>query len=739
MLSKLKALPQWVCYRADKIPLRPIDGKPASVTQPFDWATYEFASQCVSESIGIGFVLTDTDPFTFIDLDNPEGDETITKNQMEVFNAFDSYSEISPSGKGLHIIVEGSVPSGKRKPGIEVYSSGRYMTVTQNAYQNKPIKYCQAELNDLYNSMGEDKPAAVAFDSKPETQSDDEVLLACASGKNGNGDKFKQLYEGKWSGITSSASEADLIIVNTIAFYTDSKEQTARIFRNSPAANATPARKKKTKRDDYLFHEKWGIVAKAFDNKMPEIDFSQMVINGAKDYVVEVEPIKDWTVPPGLVGDIAKFIYANAVNPVKEVAIAAAISYFAGICGRSFNYSQSGLNQYIILLANSGGGKEGASQGIDRLNKAVREQVPGIDKFTGPGAIASPQALIKYIAQNPCFVSHIDEIGHWLQKLCAKYAKQNETSLRGLLLALFSKSGAGQSVKSSIFADSVKNVSAIESPAMTIFGDSTHKEFYKALDEDNLSEGLVSRFTVIESVDVRPTFNKLNNKIEIPKDLIWKLGSVARRCMELEQLNQVINIEQTEEAEKFHLQFREQCTDEMFKDRESALGNIWNRAHLRVLRLAGLLAVGQNPDNPVVTITELMWAKDLVLHGIEMVTKRFAAGQVGETSYALEQRIATGRVIHKYYVSGWRDLYLKSYGITKSMYDSKVIPHRYLQIALCVLACFKNDRNSVHSLRVTIDEFINAGNLVKVDMKSVKASGKSGVAYYIVDAKNLLN
>jgi putative DNA primase/helicase len=42
---------------------------------------------------------------------------------------FDSYTELSATGTGLHIIVRGNVPN-RRKGEVEVYSSKRFFTVT---------------------------------------------------------------------------------------------------------------------------------------------------------------------------------------------------------------------------------------------------------------------------------------------------------------------------------------------------------------------------------------------------------------------------------------------------------------------------------------------------------------------------------------------------------------------------------------------------------------------------------
>src|SRR6185437_14748582 len=68
--------------------------------------------------------------------------------------------------------------------------------------------------------------------------------------------------------------------------------------------------------------------------------------------------------PPGLLGQIAQFIYKASDYPCYEIALAGAIGLMAGICGRTYNVSRTGLNLYVVFLAVTGTGKESASSGI---------------------------------------------------------------------------------------------------------------------------------------------------------------------------------------------------------------------------------------------------------------------------------------------------------------------------------------------------------------------------------------
>jgi primase-polymerase (primpol)-like protein len=120
-----------------KVPYNPNTGKQASVTDPATWAGFEEATAAAHNYSGIGFVLSENDPFACIDLDDPKGDAAAIAMQARIYGAFDSYAEVSPSGQGLHIWVKGAVPTGKRRGSVEVYSTARFMTLTGKVYRKE--------------------------------------------------------------------------------------------------------------------------------------------------------------------------------------------------------------------------------------------------------------------------------------------------------------------------------------------------------------------------------------------------------------------------------------------------------------------------------------------------------------------------------------------------------------------------------------------------------------------------
>lgn len=762
-IEELKQHKNWVVYRkADKIPLNPYTGACASTDNPNDWGTFNDAIACCTSenNIGIGFVLQQHLGYAVIDLDDPTKPELkLTPEEIDfahnlhqqIFKAFDSYSERSPSGKGLHIWCKGAIPTGKKntKRCVEVYSQGRYMTVTGWAHHPVPMREANGLLNKLWEDMGGKQPVPTqAVSDGPQIMDDFTLCNKAAQGDNGNGQLFVDLYQGNWTPHYSSQSEADISLVNIIAFYTDSKEQTARIFRASALGQ-----RKKAQRDEYLFHETWGIVTKAFDRKGPmiadiekcvvaSIEAEQANVESGEEETAIVEAPKpvDWLAPDGLMGKIANFVYDNAVNPMPEVAVAASIAYMAGIAGRSWNYSRTGLNQYVVLLAETGQGKESAAQGIDRINHAVFNTMPALVQFMGASDIKSPEGLMKQLSETPCFLTHKGEFGMWLQKLTGKYARQNEVSLRGMLLDLYSKSGYTQTLRGALYSDRQKNIPTINSPAFSLFGDSTQQEFYKALDEENISEGLISRFTIIQAdADKRPAFNAKHGKAFLDPEMIKQIQRMGENALQIINNKLApINVGETADAKAYQEKYREWAIDKMWADRETPIGKIWNRAHLRLLRTAALIAVGRNPDMPVVTLADLQWAEPIINHSVEQLAHKFALGEVGvQFNPYLEQRILINRTISKYLKEGWKDIYFRSYNITKDMYAQRVVTERYFRLVCGRHAAFRNDRDPIMAMKKVLQSYCDDGNLSKVEMHKVRESGRQGIGYYIVDTKGI--
>jgi hypothetical protein len=147
-ICNLASRRQWVCWKRTKrkgketkVPFQP-NGKPASPTGAQTWSEMP---TCFTEVVrgnfdGLGYVLSPDDGVACVDLDHCiREDGTLEPWAAEIVVKLNSYTERSPGGDGLHIWVIAHVSfSGRRHKRVEIYASGRYMTVTGEPWPDTP-------------------------------------------------------------------------------------------------------------------------------------------------------------------------------------------------------------------------------------------------------------------------------------------------------------------------------------------------------------------------------------------------------------------------------------------------------------------------------------------------------------------------------------------------------------------------------------------------------------------------
>src|SRR5262249_52682710 len=143
----------------DKPPLNARTGGAASSTDPSTWSTFEEALAAYEAGglDGVGFVLHrdaaagDAPGLVAVDLDDccDLDAAEVEERALNLTALLRSYTEISPSGKGIRTLLLGKLPpTGRRKGDFEVYETGRYVTITGQRLDALPatLELRQAEL-----------------------------------------------------------------------------------------------------------------------------------------------------------------------------------------------------------------------------------------------------------------------------------------------------------------------------------------------------------------------------------------------------------------------------------------------------------------------------------------------------------------------------------------------------------------------------------------------------------------
>jgi replicative DNA helicase len=268
-LEELKTLPQWVCYKLQpdpkpddpehkkKLPINPHTGKAAKADDPSTFGSYEDAQEKYYSSNGyldgVGFELG-ASGYCGIDLDDVIEDGKLDPRAEEIVKSLDSYTEVSPSGKGLHILTRSAAldKTGYKKEKddvfvIEVYrpipkdpltatkegeiDGGRYLTVTGKVWGTpKPIAERTDQVKSLINRYFTEKkatpekkpePAAQKNTPKPAESSISDSDLLQKMFNSAKGDDITALWSGDMAAYGNDHSRATLALINHLAYWTN--------------------------------------------------------------------------------------------------------------------------------------------------------------------------------------------------------------------------------------------------------------------------------------------------------------------------------------------------------------------------------------------------------------------------------------------------------------------------------------------------------------------------------------
>ena len=774
---------QWVVAGADKRPQYWSGGlRAASVTDDRNWMSYNDAvSLAMHLGLSIGFVLSENDPFICIDFDVKDSQtldknglnypqelwtpEVVIKQQDFIINSINSYKELSVSGKGIHLWCMGQSGPGARRGGVEVYSRERFIICTGQSFvrieRNIVSGNVQTTLEkgvcglteqdeflaNVLAALHRDEVVCELVELEP-TEEDSVVIERAIQASNG--EKFAQLARGEWAALGyPSQSEADYSLMSMLTFYSKSNSQCRRIFRMTELGK----REKANKNDTYLNRCLIGIRAREandeerrrqlnLDGLLLAKQFQGIEINHSlKPITEEVEiptPFEDcpfqsyydfnetfelkW--PPGFLGEVAKFIYSASPRPVMQVSIVSALGLFAGVTGRGYHINQTGLNVYLILIAQSAVGKEAMHSGISYIVKSLLHDIPSITNFIDFDEHASGPALNKAVSENPSFLNICGEFGQRIAEMAMGAAGPTHT-LKKTMTHLYQKSGPSAIVGGIKYSNKEGNAKSTQSVAYSLIGESTPGTLFNSITEDMMEDGFLSRFTMIQYEGERVGLNH-NININVPeslKNLLVKKFKIYISATSME--GHFLEVKLTTSAWLIQFDFNLLCDKKINSETLESRRQMWNRAHIKALRFAALLAVADNEEYPYVTLDHMRWAINVILLDIKTISEKMNSGDIGVSD---DGRITKLKQVAREYLMLKNDE-LERYGIDKRMRENSIVPRKFLQMRTCGVNAFRvHKMGSTTALNQAISTLIDNGEFKELDKitleKEYNAHGK---------------
>lgn len=708
-IDELRARNQWVGWKSvqrghsekgTKVPINPHNGFYGSTTKPSSWGSFKQARKAETRYglAGIGFVLTDDDDYTGIDLDKCRDKDTgeIEAWALEVLALAETYAEISPSGTGIRMFVRGKIDKAIKSDvaRVEIYGAQRYLTITNNHVEGTPLDIREApktlaaliaRVEAIAPKRHEPAPAPRPASSRSSAGGVTTGERAWAEKKleeqakdvagTGSGGRNNRLNEAAYTlgrciargWIEEAAVRAALEDASRANGYWKDKGPkatrdtiTSGISKGKMKPHDDLPEREPSPEDDEamrigaaLAEGNLARYSAASHEEEPEDDASAYAQENLSAGPARDELPEHLTVPAGVLGAIINWIVDSAPRPNRVLALGSAIAVLATIIGRRVaGPTLSGTHQYIIMLAKSAAGKD---HPLRRAIGLLNEVNPTL---VGPGEFTSQNALIQYVGQNPLSLCAMDELGAFMGRICHPRATNWE---RGLTKTLREYWGASfETIPGTQWAG--MKTEPLRWPALSLLGVSTHQEFFDAMSSKEATNGFLNRFlmlsTVAKIVDVdEPTADRRVAPLHIKETLcdlyahcIGDLDINADRAVSNpDLLNDYKQIEIGWADDELRAEYSGLKKHAIAMADNAVIGEIYGRTAEMAVRLATIHAVSRAGLDAKVTHEDFAWGRELAIWSADTMARE-ASMRMSDT----EAQARANQVLRIIYETGGR-------------------------------------------------------------------------------------
>jgi len=335
---------------------------------------------------------------------------------------------------------------------------------------------------------------------------------------------------------------------------------------------------------------------------------------------VQADIPADLLMPPGMLGEITRWIDKNANKPVPVFAVHTALAFGSLVLGRRFKTIYNNWSAlYFLAIGLSSGGKENAKASIEALCNGcgIGGQVAG-DFYTSASGVLS--ALIA----KPAHITVADEFGKVLEQLSTKGGTTAMGTMKTIIEAWGRCDGIMRPQSYSQFlmkAHEKKEADdrVIHNPSLTLYGMTTPDVFFDTIGSSAAKDGTLNRFLIVQSKMARQNI-KLKRREPVPENIkqwVKELHTMSAGLVDpatnsaLAPLPIEVGIG-PEVMELFH-EFDNECLALM--DKYEELHEMFGRCCEMSLRLALIIAAGRSTTLPMsITGPDYVWARNYVRH-----------------------------------------------------------------------------------------------------------------------------
>ena len=320
--------------------------------------------------------------------------------------------------------------------------------------------------------------------------------------------------------------------------------------------------------------------------------------------------------PPGLVGDIARWIIDTAPCYQPLFAVGAAITLCGALFGRKVKDEyDTRTNVYGLCIGQSSSGKDYPQKAIMRILAAAGEAA---EKMIAK-EVTSDAAIMSALSLFPTRLFVWDEVGHFFTNMKGGKDGSYMKTIRPMLLQLYSSANLDK-FKGKQMA-SKEEASSVEFPHVCIWGATSPDILYSDMTKGEITDGFIGRFlTFVSPTRPLPVRRKI---CAVPQDIVDRVAAWTMRVIpapegtaafDAHMKQHQIIVPTTPAASDALDEFRRECHEKMNEDdaQSDVTNNLWSKAAEIAGRIALTIACGRSYDEPEVAKSDVVYAVNLV-------------------------------------------------------------------------------------------------------------------------------
>ncbi|WP_108859189.1 DUF3987 domain-containing protein [Ruegeria sp. Alg231-54] len=650
----LKTGLSWAPIGPDKIAKHPFEeNRKAKVNDATHWADFPTVRAMINGAPTIAGRLNGE--VVVIDLDGTEDlppDSLVKLKHHEVLKqAYEAghYIEHSQSGKGYHIVFQGTLPFAGRKSAahkVEIYTADRYFAFTGNiptwGNGDYPADVKPDETGTVLELVEffEARPFEMAdVEWKTDPRSVDLIIksMLSGSGNPAGRDAWQKGYPSN-----CDRSQVDAQIVEMVVHATHDFEKSREIFKKgaqwTPDREIEKERGRRSKSYVDLTIERIG--SQVLARHYAKVQQAQVAVETIQQNPPQTATVTNYDLQPPEEG-LLKTVYTHSLyKPYRhfpQAALISALGHLSGMFGPFYSSPTGlGLNLYCLIVAKSGWGKEGPITTVrDVLDQL--EKFPAMAKILN-GDFGSPQELRSQLAEHGCLILWYHEFGKQIRAALTKGGNPFQAGIFDFMTRLFTLSEDGKKLGPYSVRDKEKNVPDIYQPIMSFVGESTPSDF-DGLDPRSFKDGTTSRFLYAVAT-TRPIRNSrearsMDYGAKAQLEHVAEYLMSQRPLLDGNQSHTRKKVGSTAAAWQWWDQFEDETERRQDDLNDVVLEAVLARSGELIQKVASVVAISRDHRNPIVDVSDYQYAYKIVETSFQNVRNMIGEGIIDDPT---EQR-----------------------------------------------------------------------------------------------------